>query len=223
MGRAGRRSYSSFVWSGDRLIRTDDTPPRSFGNLLTPVAALTMPASVFALVFLYLNRYALVQWSPLAPWRCCCSLSSCSSSPTPSRWLHSRTHRATRTTLYHVGCCSSTGVCGFTPQHCGTGCQNNCNATSECGAYAAKGHFDCPINICCRQSYHRAIPPTRPVSDDVVPFLPTTGRLKEPMSNIILTNCSLGGARARDCFLAREGGARIGYLPARHTFSGSWA
>ncbi|KAH8891138.1 hypothetical protein GQ53DRAFT_687387, partial [Thozetella sp. PMI_491] len=50
-----------------------------------------------------------------------------------------------------VGCCSKFGTCGFTDQHCGDGCQSNCNATSECGAHAPADDFDCPINVCCSQ------------------------------------------------------------------------
>lgn len=51
----------------------------------------------------------------------------------------------------HVGCCSKEGVCGFTKDHCGDGCQSNCNAKAECGQYALKENFDCPINVCCSQ------------------------------------------------------------------------
>lgn len=47
------------------------------------------------------------------------------------------------------GCCSSSNQCGFTPDHCGTGCKHNCNATAECGQYAKEGDEDCPINVCC--------------------------------------------------------------------------
>ncbi|RHZ63588.1 uncharacterized protein CDV56_105060 [Aspergillus thermomutatus] len=28
-------------------------------------------------------------------------------------------------------------------------CQGSCNATAECGKYAPKGSFDCPLNVCC--------------------------------------------------------------------------
>lgn len=49
-----------------------------------------------------------------------------------------------------VGCCSSSGQCGFTEDHCGVGCVSNCNATAECGQYALEDAFDCPINVCCR-------------------------------------------------------------------------
>jgi hypothetical protein len=50
----------------------------------------------------------------------------------------------------YQGCCSREYSCGFTPEHCGTGCISNCNATAECGQYALSGHADCPINVCCR-------------------------------------------------------------------------
>ena len=48
------------------------------------------------------------------------------------------------------GCCSHDGNCGFTPQHCGTGCVSNCDAKAECGQYASSNATDCPINVCCR-------------------------------------------------------------------------
>jgi hypothetical protein len=52
------------------------------------------------------------------------------------------------------GCCSKDNKCGFGDQYCGDGCQHNCNATAECGKYAAPGHADCPINVCCRSVLH---------------------------------------------------------------------
>ncbi|KAJ2980520.1 hypothetical protein NUW58_g6925 [Xylaria curta] len=30
-------------------------------------------------------------------------------------------------------------------------CQGSCNATAECGEYAPKGEFDCPLNVCCSE------------------------------------------------------------------------
>ncbi|WQF83340.1 Putative glycoside hydrolase family 18, catalytic domain, glycosyl hydrolase family 18 (GH18) active [Colletotrichum destructivum] len=48
-----------------------------------------------------------------------------------------------------VGCCSSSGVCGFEEAHCGDGCVSNCNSTSECGKHAVEESFNCPINVCC--------------------------------------------------------------------------
>ncbi|KPM43205.1 hypothetical protein AK830_g3330 [Neonectria ditissima] len=30
-------------------------------------------------------------------------------------------------------------------------CQGTCNAKAECGKYAAKGDFECPLNVCCSQ------------------------------------------------------------------------
>lgn len=51
----------------------------------------------------------------------------------------------------YQGCCSKDNQCGFTEDHCGEGCKHNCNATAECGQFAAPGTPDCPINVCCRQ------------------------------------------------------------------------
>ncbi|KAI9146996.1 Killer toxin subunits alpha/beta [Paramyrothecium foliicola] len=50
-----------------------------------------------------------------------------------------------------VGCCSKEGVCGFSEDHCGTGCISNCDAKAECGQYAPEGEEDCPINVCCSE------------------------------------------------------------------------
>jgi chitinase len=47
-------------------------------------------------------------------------------------------------------CCSSTGICGYSPDECGTGaCLSNCDAKAECGQYAASGKEMCPLNVCC--------------------------------------------------------------------------
>ncbi|CBF89323.1 hypothetical protein AN0517.2 [Aspergillus nidulans FGSC A4] len=51
----------------------------------------------------------------------------------------------------YQGCCSKDYSCGFTPEHCGTGCISNCNATAECGQYALPGQSDCPVNVCCSE------------------------------------------------------------------------
>ena len=48
-------------------------------------------------------------------------------------------------------CCGVSGWCGYGPTYCGTGCQSNCNATSECGQYAATPGAGCPLNVCCSQ------------------------------------------------------------------------
>ena len=46
-------------------------------------------------------------------------------------------------------CCGVSGWCGYGPTYCGTGCQSNCNATSECGQYASTPGASCPLNVCC--------------------------------------------------------------------------
>ncbi|KAL6228777.1 hypothetical protein BDW75DRAFT_131550 [Aspergillus navahoensis] len=51
----------------------------------------------------------------------------------------------------YQGCCSAENQCGFTDGHCGDGCKHNCNATAECGEFAAPGTPDCPINVCCSE------------------------------------------------------------------------
>lgn len=64
-------------------------------------------------------------------------------------------------------CCGASGNCGYGqfvtilsmlqltdsqgPTYCGTGCTFNCNATAECGQYAAKPGQKCPLNTCCSQ------------------------------------------------------------------------
>jgi len=51
-----------------------------------------------------------------------------------------------------VGCCSNSGSCGFGPDWCGAGnCIGTCNATAECGQYAAEKDSECPLNVCCSQ------------------------------------------------------------------------
>ncbi|ETS88166.1 hypothetical protein PFICI_01994 [Pestalotiopsis fici W106-1] len=49
------------------------------------------------------------------------------------------------------GCCNGNNACGFGPEYCSVdaGCKSNCNATAECGQYAAVAPGDCPINVCC--------------------------------------------------------------------------
>ncbi|KAK1763039.1 hypothetical protein QBC33DRAFT_550789 [Phialemonium atrogriseum] len=55
------------------------------------------------------------------------------------------------TTSCAVGCCSEFGYCGFGPEFCGDQCQNNCDATADCGQYAPSGHSECPDGACCSQ------------------------------------------------------------------------
>lgn len=47
------------------------------------------------------------------------------------------------------GCCSSSGYCGFGPNYCGDSCISSCDATAECGQYAAVPGTTCPLNVCC--------------------------------------------------------------------------
>jgi chitinase len=47
-------------------------------------------------------------------------------------------------------CCSKTGICGYTPNECGSGnCISNCKATAPCGQYAKPEDQQCPLNVCC--------------------------------------------------------------------------
>ena len=56
-------------------------------------------------------------------------------------------------------CCSNKGVCGYSPDYCGTGnCISNCNAKASCGKYAAAENRTCPLNVCC-VSLCRFFPP----------------------------------------------------------------
>ncbi len=48
-------------------------------------------------------------------------------------------------------CCGSSGWCGYGATYCGAGCQSNCNATADCGEYAAVPGATCPLNVCCSQ------------------------------------------------------------------------
>lgn len=48
-------------------------------------------------------------------------------------------------------CCGSSGWCGYGPTYCGDGCQSDCDATAECGEYAATAGTTCPLNVCCSQ------------------------------------------------------------------------
>ncbi|KAF9891872.1 hypothetical protein FE257_003357 [Aspergillus nanangensis] len=47
-------------------------------------------------------------------------------------------------------CCSKEGICGFSPDECGTDtCISNCDAKAECGQYALPDSATCPLNVCC--------------------------------------------------------------------------
>ncbi|KAL4879023.1 hypothetical protein BJY04DRAFT_229519 [Aspergillus karnatakaensis] len=47
-------------------------------------------------------------------------------------------------------CCSSTGICGFSPDECGADtCISDCEAKAECGQYAPAESATCPLNVCC--------------------------------------------------------------------------
>jgi chitinase len=48
-------------------------------------------------------------------------------------------------------CCGESGWCGYGPTYCGDGCQSNCNATADCGQYAATSGQTCPLNVCCSE------------------------------------------------------------------------
>lgn len=48
-------------------------------------------------------------------------------------------------------CCGPSGYCGFGSEYCGIGCQSNCNATAQCGQYAATPGQTCPLNVCCSE------------------------------------------------------------------------
>jgi chitinase len=48
-------------------------------------------------------------------------------------------------------CCGASGNCGYAPAYCGEGCISNCNATAECGQYAATPGKTCPLNACCSE------------------------------------------------------------------------
>ncbi|KAH8895714.1 hypothetical protein GQ53DRAFT_853840 [Thozetella sp. PMI_491] len=55
-------------------------------------------------------------------------------------------------------CCGKNGFCGYGPDYCGTTktspndkCWSNCDATAECGQYAATANATCPLSVCCSQ------------------------------------------------------------------------
>ncbi|KAF2147914.1 glycoside hydrolase family 18 protein, partial [Myriangium duriaei CBS 260.36] len=56
-----------------------------------------------------------------------------------------------QTPCVNGACCGPDNLCGYTHKQCGTGCRFNCNATAQCGPYAAKGHEKCPLNVCCSE------------------------------------------------------------------------
>ncbi|KAK4233298.1 Chitotriosidase-1 [Achaetomium macrosporum] len=47
-------------------------------------------------------------------------------------------------------CCNSSGICGYSPDHCGPAtCISNCDAKASCGRYAPAGKEKYPLNVCC--------------------------------------------------------------------------
>lgn len=44
-------------------------------------------------------------------------------------------------------CCGAGGYCGYGSTYCGDGCLSNCDATAECGQYAATKNATCPLNV----------------------------------------------------------------------------
>ncbi|KAE8150566.1 hypothetical protein BDV25DRAFT_172049 [Aspergillus avenaceus] len=48
-------------------------------------------------------------------------------------------------------CCGASGICGYGPTYCGTGCVSHCDAKAECGQYAATPGTTCPLNTCCSE------------------------------------------------------------------------
>lgn len=47
---------------------------------------------------------------------------------------------------------SQKGICGFSPDQCGTDtCISNCDAKAECGQYAPSESAACPLNVCCSE------------------------------------------------------------------------
>lgn len=50
------------------------------------------------------------------------------------------------------GCCNDFGNCGFGDKFCAPSvCVGSCNATAECGTFAAEPGKKCPLNVCCSQ------------------------------------------------------------------------
>ncbi|KAL4954842.1 hypothetical protein BDW69DRAFT_193734 [Aspergillus filifer] len=46
----------------------------------------------------------------------------------------------------------ASGLCGYDPVNsCGSTCVSNCNATAECGKWAATPGQTCPLNVCCSE------------------------------------------------------------------------
>lgn len=48
-------------------------------------------------------------------------------------------------------CCGANNLCGYSAAFCGTGCQHNCDAKSECGPYAPANAQHCPLSVCCSE------------------------------------------------------------------------
>jgi hypothetical protein len=66
--------------------------------------------------------------------------------------LHRRDYTCDASTPCSNGAyCGETGNCGYGPTYCGAGCTSNCDATAECGEYAATSGTTCPLNTCCSQ------------------------------------------------------------------------
>lgn len=69
---------------------------------------------------------------------------------------------ASMLTCCEGACCpKKTGYCNYGPDACGPDginnqspndvCWSNCDATSECGQFAATPGAECPLNVCCSQ------------------------------------------------------------------------
>ena len=79
------------------------------------------------------------------------SLNSISTSiPLVKRELPTGTCNA-QTSCANGACCGSDNLCGYSIKSCGTGCQHNCDAKSECGPYAPAETQKCPLNVCCSE------------------------------------------------------------------------
>lgn len=46
-------------------------------------------------------------------------------------------------------CCGPQGICGYGPDFCGAGCQNDCDAKAMCGIYSDGGNVSCGLDLCC--------------------------------------------------------------------------
>jgi len=67
-------------------------------------------------------------------------------------WFTSAQYECSASSKCKIGCCSSSGFCGFGPSFCGDGnCTSTCDAQAECGQYAPADKRTCPLNVCCSQ------------------------------------------------------------------------